>query len=312
MKRSVKILQAGKQAIAAMLVTVVVIALIPLPAQALTAPASITVTAYIGKAVSAGEIDFRVVYTGSGNGRAITHSGDSLPPGLVLDSSSPDLLTTDYQIIGTVTPDATLGVHPIKYTHDGCTDFGANCGVSIALTVAKGPLTIVCPDKTVALGSQATVTLMPGSTDGNGNPIGAALQPTYTFGGGAAEIATIDAAGVVTIVGPGTTSFTVNSAETNNYQAATQHTVNFTVTVSSDNAITSFSIPGGTTTINGTSITVTMPAGTDLTNLQAAYTLSADATIDPDPDRSRIGAAGRFPSPSPRRMAALRRRTPSR
>ena len=154
--------------------------------------------------------------------------------------------------------------------------------------MSLGPQTIVCPDQSVSIG--VTVTLAPHSTDGNGNTIDvsavdpalvAAHQPTYTFGGGNPAIATIGATGVVTIVGPGTTSFTVDSAATDSYQAAAQHTVNFTVNASSDKAITAFTIPGGTTTISGTNITVTMPAGTDLTNLTPTITHTG-AGVSPD------------------------------
>ncbi|MDL2234641.1 LPXTG cell wall anchor domain-containing protein [Christensenellaceae bacterium OttesenSCG-928-L17] len=221
-----------KRILAMTLSMLFIIALLPVTAQALTNPISIRATAYIGQEVQPGDIEFDVTYSGSGNGSVITHSGDSLPSGLVLDSSSSGP-STAYQIIGTTQPGVAPGTRIITYTHDGCTDFGGNCTVTITIDVEKGPQTIdTISNYNVKMGD-ANFTVVPQSRNGNGDVIaaGSTDAPTHTFSAGTnPSVATINATtGEVTIVGPGTTTITVSSAATNSYVAATDITFDIVV-----------------------------------------------------------------------------------
>ena len=187
------------------------------------------VTIYVGNAITIGQL--RIVASGNpGSSAALQIDSLSLPSGLTIQEGVPGPGTRD--ISGTPAP-GTVGGSPYVSTFTDTTDGFSGM---LTITVAKGPQTIVCADQTTSVG--ATVTLAPYSTDNNGNTIDVSQyglanpgphQPTYTFSGGNATIATIDATGAVTIVGPGTTSFTVNSATTDSYEAAAPLTVNFTV-----------------------------------------------------------------------------------
>ena len=69
----------------------------------------------------------------------------------------------------------------------------------------------------------------------------------------------------------------------------TKQTYKVTVTVAKNTEakITSWKFGDKTATINGTNISITLPFGTDITNLTATAIISAKASISPDPTKTK-------------------------
>jgi len=160
-----------------------------------------------------------IFYAGTSPWYPITISG-TLPDGLIATDGWEN--GQEYVINGTAQP-GTVGTWPITASNaDGGT---INCNI----IVSEGPQTIVQPDivKTV---NNTPFQLTPYSTNGNGDTITGTDTPTYTYGVSSnTAVATVNASGNVTIVGAGTTTFTINSDANDSYQAAAQKTVTLTV-----------------------------------------------------------------------------------
>jgi len=95
--------------------------------------------------------------------------------------------------------------------------------LDVTINVAKGPVTIVQNDITVSAADIGnTVQLTQTARNGNGAEIlsGSQDAPTLTYSGGNPNVATVDANGLVTIQGVGTTTVTIDSDVTDSYTAA--------------------------------------------------------------------------------------------
>jgi len=176
----------------------------------------------IGVSLSSPTLNY---YSGGAVGN-ISISAGTLPSGVIFSHVGGNW----WRFEGTPAP-GTAGNYPITLI-----DSGDSNTLSVTLTVASGPQTIVQPDITATVGD-APFQLTPHSTNGNGATISGTHTPTYTYGGGNAAVATIDATGNVTIVGVGSTTFTIDSAANASYQAATQKIVNITVNVRPPSAL---------------------------------------------------------------------------
>jgi len=193
-------------------------------AAGLTGPT--TINAQVGVTVP-----YNSFYAGNAPWQPITISG-TLPDGLVaIDIWSQQ---QQYQIQGTAQP-GTVGTWPITASNaDGGT---INCDI----IVSEGPQTIAVDyggstnvsSIAVPVGT-ASFNLNAYSLNGNGDKITGIDTPTYTYGGGNPAVATVDATGNVTIVGAGTTTFTIDSVATNSYTAATQKTITLMATTIPD------------------------------------------------------------------------------
>ena len=107
-------------------------------------------------------------------------------------------------------------------------DPGDNVSENFTMIIAPGPQAIVQPDITKTV-SDAPFQLTPYSTNGDGDTISGVDTPTFIYGGGNPAVATINVFGNVTIIGPGSAIFTIDSFATSSYLAAPQKVVNITV-----------------------------------------------------------------------------------
>lgn len=239
-------------------------------------------TAFAG--IGIGDGNNRTVYIGqdigsisvqTDNGHLITVDSVSLPNGLLFDNQGPQAFIRGTPVAG------TTGIYTSTFT-----DPDDNASNTLTLTVAQGPQTIVQPDIIKAVGD-AGFQLTPHSTNGNGTTITGTDTPVYTFGGGNASVATIDASGNVTIVGAGTTTFTIDSAANASYQAATQKVVNITVNAAYALTVAANPAAGGSVSNTGgmyalgsrVSVTATANAGYSFTGWSiSGTTFSGGAT----------------------------------
>lgn len=136
----------------------------------------------------------------------------------------------DYGMKGKSFKGTALPGKASAYTVKATDEYGAD-ETSYTMTIAPGPQTIVQPNINKKM-SDGNFTVIPHSTDGNGNTIDIAAvspslvalhQPTYTFSAGTdPTVATINSTtGAVTLLKPGTTTITVSSGATGSYTAAT-------------------------------------------------------------------------------------------
>lgn len=200
-----------------------------------------TVFAYVGgegsddKTIEVGAYIDWEINTNEDRYMPVTIPPEMLPKGIIfMYLENMFLPRTAYRVRGTALA-GTVGNYLILFKD------GENLNISYTYTVVPGSQTIICPDNAVNVDTLETVKLTPHSEDANGDTINVAKvnsdpifvdehQPTYVFGGGNADIATIDAVtGEITIIGLGTTEFTIDSEATGSYKAADKKKVRFTV-----------------------------------------------------------------------------------
>ena len=225
------------------------------------------------------------------------------PPGLHPDSTLPQGVSFEQEceeqsyITGTVVPGTVGGSYVAWVTGSD------EHRLTVSITVVKGSQTIVCSDQTVLLGD--TLTLEPYSIDGNGTKIDvatmntdhfmtdgiydddliAAHQPAYTFGGGNDNIAMIDpVTGVVSLIGEGQTTFTIDSDTTESYLEAEQKIVRITVDVP---LATLKTVLSQTITNGGEAGTSTEPKFAEITVSNGVSILTA-ADIESNQDNETI------------------------
>ena len=226
--------------------------------------ANITPTIYIGQAIGPNPI--RVVAAGNPAASASLQIDTlNLPTGLTIQDGAPGPGTRD--IWGTAGP-GTVGSYISTFT-DTTDSFSG----TLTIIVAAGPQTIVQSDISKAIGD-ANFQLTPHSTNANGATISGTDTPTYTYGGGNASVATIDASGNVTIVGLGTTTFTIDSAANGSYQAATQKVVNITVNKAAPTLTLSAAPPAGQAYPGNVVLTASLTGADTLSGKTITFTIN--------------------------------------
>jgi len=196
-----KKLHLPKKLLAIALCALLMLALFPVAALAApVGPAEITF--YIGQY---GRYSYE---TGSG--------GTILPGGVVPNDIGFSTGSRGECIIESTAWPGTVGSYDITLlNNDGFLD--------VTINIAKGPVTIVQNDITVSAADIGnTVQLTQTARNGNGAEIlsGSQDAPTLTYSGGNPNVATVDANGLVTIQGVGTTTVTIDSDVTDSYTAA--------------------------------------------------------------------------------------------
>ena len=216
-----------KKLLAVVLAALLMLALFPVTALAIdfTGSGNSTVTFQVGKY---SEDTYDTSGTGVNPGVvSLVHESGTLPSGISFAYTQGNPLGTGTRSIYGTPAAGTVNTYPMQY-------YDVNNNIvkyTFTVVVEKGPVTIEQNDVTKSAADiGTTVQLTPTIKNGNGAEIlsGSQDAPTLTYSSANPNVATVDANGLVTIQGVGTTTVTIDSIETGSYTAA-QKVVTVTV-----------------------------------------------------------------------------------